>query len=114
MASCIPGTLTRQPMVYRQRVAAAPALLEYETLMANRHFQRFGTFRVSVAGDHEDVVVLTGLPNRRVGSIRGQVEILKRTEHTLQLTPEANPRWPLANVYESADLSLHVVVREDT
>jgi hypothetical protein len=32
MAQCIAGPLTRQLMVYRQRVAAAPALLECETL----------------------------------------------------------------------------------
>ena len=32
MAQCIPGTLTRQLTVYRQRVAAAPVLLECETL----------------------------------------------------------------------------------
>lgn len=30
--------------------------------LAKSHFQRFGTFRISVAGDQEDVVVLTGLP----------------------------------------------------
>jgi len=32
MRQCIPGTLSRQRAVYRQRVAAAPALLECETL----------------------------------------------------------------------------------
>ena len=32
MPQCMPGTLTRQLMVYRQRVATAPVLLECETL----------------------------------------------------------------------------------
>ena len=32
MIQCIPGTLARQLVVYRQRVAAAPVLLECETL----------------------------------------------------------------------------------
>lgn len=32
VSQCIPGTLSRQLAVYRQRVAAAPALLECETL----------------------------------------------------------------------------------
>ncbi len=32
MMQCIPGTLARQLVVYRQRVAAAPALLECKTL----------------------------------------------------------------------------------
>jgi hypothetical protein len=67
--------------------------------LAKSHFQRFGTFRISVAGDQEDVVVLTGLPNRRVGGVLGQVELLERTEHTLQLMPKVDPRWHLANVH---------------
>ena len=32
MSQCIPGPLSRQRAVYRQRVAAAPVLLECETL----------------------------------------------------------------------------------
>jgi hypothetical protein len=54
--------------------------------LAHSRFQRCGACRVSVAGDHEDVVVLTGLPNRRVRGVLRQVELLERTEHTRTVT----------------------------
>lgn len=57
-------------------------------------------------------MVLTHLPNRRISSIQREVEVFKCTDDTVQLSPEINPRWELANVHESADMSLHVVVGE--
>jgi hypothetical protein len=48
-------------------------------LGVDRRLQRIGTFRIAVTGDEDGPALLAGSPERRVGSVPWQTEILERT-----------------------------------
>ena len=82
--------------------------------LADCHFQRFGPFRIPIARDQDDLVVLAGLPDRRVTGIAVQAEILERAKNAFEVAPQFYPSCRLANIHQTADVPLDVVIRHDS
>ncbi len=82
--------------------------------VSDGRLQELGAFRVAVAGDQDDLLVLASLPDNRVRGVPGQIERGKGLQRAIELDPEVAPGFGEPDRDERGEEPFDVVVSQDS